>query len=91
VRALSFLEVITVNTNTAPLLWSIEETARQMGGVSTRTVRRMIDRRELPTVRVGRRVCIPSADVQRYVTQHTATPHNDNAEPAVHQPKESNA
>ena len=37
------------------LLWNLDETARQLGGVSTRTVRRLLQRGELPTVRIGAR------------------------------------
>ena len=46
------------------LLWSLEEAARQLGGVSTRTVRRLIDSGDLTAVKVGRRITIP-ADVAR--------------------------
>ena len=31
-----------------PLLWNLDEAARQLGDVSTRTVRRMLERGELP-------------------------------------------
>jgi excisionase family DNA binding protein len=58
------------------LLWSIEETARQMGGVSVRTVRRMIERGELPAVRVGRRVTIPAEAVRAWVENRMKHAHN---------------
>lgn len=52
---------------TETLLWDLAETARQLGGVSERSVRRLIDRGELPKVRVGRRLLLPSAAVRAYV------------------------
>ena len=35
-----------------PLLWNLEETARQLGNVSVRTVRRLIASGELPAIKV---------------------------------------
>lgn len=32
------------------LLWDLQETARQLGGISIRTLRRMLDAGELPYV-----------------------------------------
>ena len=40
------------------LLWDLTETARQLGGVSTRTVRRLLQRGEIQAHRVGRRLLI---------------------------------
>jgi hypothetical protein len=40
----SFRRESTVTSPPEPLLWSIDETAHQMGGLSTRTTRRLIDR-----------------------------------------------
>lgn len=66
------------------LLWDIEETARQLGGVSTRTVRRLIMRGELPAVRVGRRVSVPAAGVHTYIERNMQPAHNTpRAEPGV--------
>ena len=47
---------------TDTLLWSLDETARQLGGISIRTVRRMLKRGDLKPVRIGRslRVCANS-------------------------------
>lgn len=36
------------------LLWNLEETAKQLGNISPRTVQRLIQRGELTVVRVGR-------------------------------------
>nr|MCU0806578.1 helix-turn-helix domain-containing protein [Candidatus Contendobacter sp.] len=49
------------------LLWSIPETAAQLGKVSPRTVRRLIERGELAVVRVGRCVRIPADAARNWV------------------------
>jgi len=38
------------------LFWSLDETAKQLGGVSIRSVRRMVERREIRSVHIGRLV-----------------------------------
>ncbi len=55
------------------LLWSLSETARQLGGLSVRTVRRMLARGELPTVKVGRTVKIPASAVREWVGRNMAS------------------
>ena len=45
---------------TDTLLWNLDEAARQLGGLSIRTVRRLIERGELPVVRIGRAVRVPA-------------------------------
>ena len=45
------------------LLWSLEETAKQLGDVSVRTVRRLIERRQLEAVKIGRRCLVVPASV----------------------------
>ncbi|MBX7246354.1 MAG: helix-turn-helix domain-containing protein [Candidatus Sumerlaeaceae bacterium] len=46
------------------LLWSIRETAAQLGGVSVRTIERMIDDGELPVIYIRKRKMI-AADIVR--------------------------
>ena len=58
------------------LLWSLAEAGRQLGGVSARTVRRMVERGELPSVRVGRLVRVPAGAVQQWVETRMAHAHN---------------
>lgn len=58
------------------LLWSLEEVAAQLGGISIRTVRRLIALGELPVCRVGRLVRIPSDAVREYVSCMTEEAHN---------------
>ena len=58
------------------LLWNLEEAARQLGDVSTRTVRRMLERGDLPTVRIGRSVRIPAEAVRTWVDRNMTIPHN---------------
>lgn len=66
------------------LLWNLDETARQLGGVSARTVRRLIARGALPMVRVGRCVRVPASAVQDYVASTMTLTHNAHcAEPGV--------
>ncbi|MHB8253878.1 MAG: helix-turn-helix domain-containing protein [Acidiferrobacter sp.] len=66
------------------LLWSLEVTARQLGGVSTRTVRRLLASGELPAVRVGRLLRVPAASVRSWVDQKLVRGDNViRAEPGV--------
>ncbi|MBX9812899.1 MAG: helix-turn-helix domain-containing protein [Burkholderiales bacterium] len=58
------------------LLWSLDETARQLGGLSRRTVQRLISRGELPFLRVGRLVRIPADAVHEYVAARIKTADN---------------
>jgi excisionase family DNA binding protein len=60
------------------LLLSLEETARQLGGVSKRTVQRMIASGELCTVKVRRSVMVPSAIVKEWVENQLQPAHNSN-------------
>ena len=48
-------------------LVSITETAKSLG-VSKDTIRRLIERRELRSVRVSRRVLVPLAEIERACT-----------------------
>lgn len=60
----------------AMLLWSLDEVAAQLGGVSTRTVHRLIELGELPVCKVGRLVRVPSEAVRDYVGRMTHQAHN---------------
>ena len=59
-----------------PLLWNLEETARQLGGVSVRTVRRLINSGAIEAQRVGRRVMVKVASVRALVDQDNGAAHN---------------
>lgn len=65
-----------INSAGGPLLWSFKEAARQLGGVSIRTVRRMIERGEIPAVRLGRLVRIPADAIRAWVAQKSGQAHN---------------
>lgn len=58
------------------LLWSLSETARQLGSVSTRTVQRLIARGELSSVRVRRSVKVNASSVRNYVARNMLPAHN---------------
>ncbi|WP_456378805.1 helix-turn-helix domain-containing protein [Thiolapillus sp.] len=58
------------------LLWSLNEAAQQLGGVSTRTVRRLIDRGELASCRVGRRLMVVADSARSYVDGTMKPAHN---------------
>ncbi len=58
------------------LLWDLDETARQLGGISIRTLRRMIDAGEFPYVSVRRSIKIPAISVQKWVDQNMSKAHN---------------
>jgi excisionase family DNA binding protein len=69
-------ESSTMGRVTEILLWSIDETARQMGGLSTRTIRRLIDRGEIPSVKIGRSLRIPAQAVHDWIEDQTREGHN---------------
>lgn len=59
------------------LLWSLEEVAHQLGGISTRTVRRLAAAGELTVVHVGPRLPRVLADsVHAYVARLAQGVHN---------------
>ena len=58
------------------LLWSLDETARQLGGVSNRTVRRMVERGGIASVHVGRLVWIVPDSVREFVACNAGQVHN---------------
>ena len=67
------------------LLWSLDEAAMQLGGISARTVRRMIDAGELPGVPVRRSLKVPVAAVHEWVEKNMFLAHNiSSAGPRVH-------
>ena len=62
-----------------PLLWPLDEAARQLGGVHPRTVRRLIQAGHLSGVRVGARLLVSVASARAYVT--LAGAHSTNPAP----------
>jgi excisionase family DNA binding protein len=58
------------------LLLSLEEAARQLGGFSTRIIRRMIEAGELPKVLVRRSIKIPATAVREWVDINMQPAHN---------------
>ena len=48
-------------------LLTVDAAAAMLGGIHNNTVRRMIDRGELPAVRVGRRRMVDPRDLREYV------------------------
>jgi hypothetical protein len=61
---------------TDPLLVDLAVYARQLGQISTRTVRRLIDTDAIRSVRVGRRLMVTLESVRAYVDQGNARSHN---------------
>ncbi|WP_363168551.1 helix-turn-helix domain-containing protein [uncultured Lamprocystis sp.] len=57
---------------TDPLLVDLAECARQLGQVSTRTVRRLIDANSIRSVRVGRRLMVTMESLREYVNHENA-------------------
>jgi len=53
--------------NSDVLLWDLAETARQLGGVSRRSVYRRIEAGDIETRKVGRRKLVVAASVRRYL------------------------
>ncbi|MCL1860878.1 MAG: helix-turn-helix domain-containing protein [Proteobacteria bacterium] len=58
------------------LLWSVQEAAYQLGGVSVRSVMRLIETGALPVCRVGRLVRVPADAVREYVARTTQGKYN---------------
>ena len=61
---------------TTTLLWTLQEAARQLGGLSIRTVRRMQQRGDLPAVRIGRRVMVPVEAARAWVEDNVILAQN---------------
>jgi excisionase family DNA binding protein len=57
------------------LLWDLKETARQLGGVSVRTVRRLINSGAIDARRVGRRIMVRVASAQAFVDPGKSAAH----------------
>ena len=51
------------------LLWSLEEAARQLGGVHPRTVRRLIQAGHLTGIKIGSRLMVSVASAHVYTGQ----------------------
>jgi hypothetical protein len=58
------------------LLWSLEETAKQLGGVSVRTIRRMLEQRKIMPVYVLGRVLVAVDSVNAFVASQAQQVHN---------------
>ena len=72
---------------TETLLWDLAETARQLGGVSPRTVRRLIDQGVIARVRIGRRVLVRAASVREHLDRASTPSDNPHrAGPDVREP-----
>ena len=65
------------------LLWNLEEVARQLGGVSVRTIERMIADGELTLIRIRKRRMIAAEVVRTWITRQ-----NDHARARMDQEKE---
>jgi excisionase family DNA binding protein len=52
------------------LLWTIDQTAEQLS-ISSRTVRRMIERNELPSIRLGHSVRLPVQGIKEFIENQT--------------------
>lgn len=65
------------------LLWSLDETALQLGGISKRTVQRLVANGELPIVQIGRLIRVPAEAVQTWIASKSQRVDN----PARTEPK----
>lgn len=64
---------------TDALLWDLEETARQLGNVSSRTVLRMIARGDITSKKVGRRRMVVSQSVRSWLDGDAQPAHTANS------------
>ena len=66
------------------LAYTLREAAEKLGGVSLRTVQRLVARGGLPAFRIGRRVLIASDALRLYVAGPPEVAHNPKcAEPVA--------
>jgi len=56
-----------------PLLWNLEEAARQLGGVSVRTLERLISDGELPVIYIRKRRMLEVALVRQWLATQNET------------------
>lgn len=59
-----------------PLLLDLPEAARRLGGLSTRTVRRLIERGELHGHRIGRRLLVSVSSIHELIDRALLPAHN---------------
>lgn len=52
-----------------PMLLNMKEAARQLGGVSIDTVRRLVRKGAFPIVKIGRRSLVPAIELAAWVAQ----------------------
>jgi excisionase family DNA binding protein len=57
------------------LAYSLPEAASMLGGVSVRSLQRLVARGVLPTVRIGRRVLVPAERLFEFVAGSTKVAH----------------
>lgn len=57
-----------------PELVPLAEVGRRLGGVSTKTVRRMVDRGDLQAYRIGGHVMVDASSVEDYVEAQRIVP-----------------
>src|SRR6185295_2483667 len=66
------------------LAYSLPEAASMLGGVSVRSLQRLVARGALATVRIGRRVLVPADQLREYVAGSSKGTHNPtSAEPVA--------
>ena len=66
------------------LAYSIREAAAMLGGISVRSVQRLIARGALSSVRIGRRVVVTAEALRSFLAGRAESPHNpDCAEPVA--------
>src|SRR6267142_512599 len=66
------------------LAYSLQEAAAKLGGISVRSVQRLVAAGGLPSVRVGRRVLIAADALRQYVAASPKAAHNSTgAEPVA--------
>lgn len=59
-------------TASEPLLYSVEEAARLMGGIDRSTVYKLIAEGRLAKTKIGRRTLIHRDEIERYVVEQAA-------------------
>lgn len=63
---------MSVQPDNLPLLWSTTESRRQLGGVSRETLYQLLNKRELASIKLGRKRLILAESVRSYVARQAA-------------------
>lgn len=74
------MDTETTGAGLSPLLDDADTTCRTLGGISRRTLDYMVERGDLPVVKVGRRSMFRRSDVEAYIAARVVVRERDGAD-----------